>query len=62
MLKKDIFIGQKVGFISNEIKRKLYIGTVTSFDEEFPNTHVIIKINENEFVRKSFKNILGLLE
>ncbi len=41
MLKKDIFIGQSVGFTHKGTK---ILGTVKGFCDQFPETHVFVDI------------------
>ncbi len=59
MLKSEIYVGQKVGFVYNQ---ESFIGTIIGFDEEVPETHVLIDVEGQEtYIRKNFKNILGIV-
>lgn len=60
MLRKDIFIGQKVGYkLKND--PTTYVGEILDFYGEKPDTHVIIGLPDGDIVYKNFNNILGLL-
>lgn len=58
MLKKDIFIGQSVGFTHKGTK---ILGTVKGFCDQFSETHVFIDIG-HDVIRKRFDTMLGLLQ
>ena len=58
MLKKDIFIGQSVGFTYKGTK---ILGTVKGFCDQFPETHVFVDIG-HDVIRKRFGTMLGLLQ